>query len=290
MATKLSRMASPELKQALVELRQWINDRQREDNLNMEHLGGRAAKIALSMGENREIEIRAYRARNAWTYSSTYKDEETGKKQKKVVIEVLTGTPMQSSGEIDALLAHELAHAVAKDSEKKNDYRRFAALAGCAFAIEVMAGEMYLGRLGFPGIYAHYLGTQGPSLELVFSGIGAYSFVRWEMRLLHLADMRAKERRADEASVREAGEVNTVMMLLRLAPPGVAHGVINEILDEERVKSERNIISKATGYALSLYMKAFEWFITFNYTHPSTRKRVKNALEYSRLVRGEDKQ
>ena len=231
MATKLSKMASPELKQSLVELRQWVNDRQIEDNLNIEHLGDRAAKMAFSMGENRRIEVRQHRAKNAWTYVSTYKDVETGKKHKEVVVEVLTGTPMQSSGEIDALLAHELAHAVANDSERRNGSRRFGVLMSSVAAVAVMAGETYLGRLGIPGVYAHYLGSaQGMSLEVLLSGIGTYSLTRKAMNVVHLADMRSEELRADEASVRKAGEIDTVMMLLRMSPPDAAHEVINEIL------------------------------------------------------------
>jgi Zn-dependent protease with chaperone function len=288
MATKLSKMASPELKQALVELRQWINDRQFEDNLNVEHLGERAAKMAFSMGENREIEVRSHRVKNAWTYVSTYKDAETGKKRKAVVVEVLTGTPMQSSGEIDALLAHEIAHAVAEDSERRKGYRRAGALMSSAAAVTVMAGEAYLGRLGIPGVYAHYLGSaQGMSFEVLLSGIGTYSLTRKALGVVHLANMRSEELRADEASVRKAGETDTVMMLLRMAPPDAAHGVINEILDEGRVKSEASIIARAAGYAVSLYGRAIGWLNTVNYgTHPDVRKRVKNALEYSRLDGG----
>ena len=288
MATKLSKMASPELKQALVELRQWINDRQFEDNLNVEHLGERAAKMAFSMGENREIEVRSHRVKNAWTYVSTYKDAETGKKRKAVVVEVLTGTPMQSSGEIDALMAHEIAHAVAEDSERRKGYRRAGALMSSAAAVTVMAGEAYLGRLGIPGVYAHYLGSaQGMSFEVLLSGIGTYSLTRKALGVVHLANMRSEELRADEASVRKAGETDTVMMLLRMAPPDAAHGVINEILDEGRVKSEASIIARAAGYAVSLYGRAIGWLNTVNYgTHPDVRKRVKNALEYSRLDGG----
>ena len=288
MATKLSKMASPELKQALVELRQWINDRQFEDNLNVEHLGERAAKMAFSMGENREIEVRSHRVKNAWTYVSTYKDAETGKKRKAVVVEVLTGTPMQSSGEIDALMAHEIAHAVAEDSERRKGYRRAGALMSSAAAVTVMAGEAYLGRLGIPGVYAHYLGSaQGMSFEVLLSGIGTYSLTRKALGVVHLANMRSEELRADEASVRKAGETDTVMMLLRMAPPDAAHGVINEILDEGRVKSEASIIARAAGYAVSLYGRAIGRLNTVNYgTHPDVRKRVKNALEYSRLDGG----
>jgi Zn-dependent protease with chaperone function len=288
MATKLSKMASPELKQALVELRQWINDRQFEDNLNVEHLGERAAKMAFSMGEDRKIEVRSRRVKNAWTYVSTYKDAETGKKRKAVVVEVLTGTPMQSSGEIDALLAHEIAHAVAEDSERRKGYRRAGALMSSAAAVTVMAGEAYLGRLGIPGVYAHYLGSaQGMSFEVLLSGIGTYSLTRKALGVVHLANMRSEELRADEASVRKAGETDTVMMLLRMAPPDAAHGVINEILDEGRVKSEASIIARAAGYAVSLYGRAIGWLNTVNYgTHPDVRKRVKNALEYSRLDGG----
>ena len=288
MATKLSKMASPELKQALVELRQWINDRQFEDNLNVEHLGERAAKMAFSMGEDRKIEVRSRRVKNAWTYVSTYKDAETGKKRKAVVVEVLTGTPMQSSGEIDALMAHEIAHAVAEDSERRKGYRRAGALMSSAAAVTVMAGEAYLGRLGIPGVYAHYLGSaQGMSFEVLLSGIGTYSLTRKALGVVHLANMRSEELRADEASVRKAGETDTVMMLLRMAPPDAAHGVINEILDEGRVKSEASIIARAAGYAVSLYGRAIGWLNTVNYgTHPDVRKRVKNALEYSRLDGG----
>ncbi len=288
MATKLSKMASPELKQALVELRQWVNDRQTEDNLNIEHLGERAAKMAFSMGENRRVEVRPHRVKNAWTYVSTYKDVETGKKQKAVVVEVLTGTPMQSSGEIDALLAHELAHAVANDSERRKGYRRSGAFMSSAAAIAVMAGETYLGRLGIPGIYAHYLGSaQGMSLEVLFSGIGTYSLTRKAMSVAHLANMRSEELRADRASVRNAGEIDTVMMLLRMAPPDMAHEVINEILDEGRMKSEAGIMARAAGYAISLYGKAIGWLNTVNYgTHPDVRKRVKKVLEYSGLDGG----
>ena len=288
MATKLSKMASPELKQALVELRQWINDRQIEDNLKVEHLGERAAKMAISMGENREIEVRSHREKNAWTYVSTYKDAETGKKRKAVVVEVLTGTPMQSSGETDALLAHEIAHAAAEDSERRKVYRRAGALMSSAVAVTVMAGEAYLGRYGIPGVYAHYLGsTQGMSLEVLLSGIGTYSLTQKASDVAYLANMRSEELRADEASVRKAGETDTVMMLLRMAPPDAAHEVINEILDDGRVKSEASIIARAAGYAVSLYGRAIGWLNTVNYgTHPDVRKRVKKALEYSRMYGG----
>jgi hypothetical protein len=52
----------------------------------------------------------------------------------------LTGSHAQSSGESDAPFEHELAHAVAKESEKRKKYRRPTTLVGYVALVEVMAG------------------------------------------------------------------------------------------------------------------------------------------------------
>jgi hypothetical protein len=291
MATKLSKMASPELKKALIDLRQFVNQERIEDNLDMMRLSKRATEIALSMGEDRRIRVVMERGNNASTHLAIKYNDKWEKEEEVIFIKLSYGIDNNSSGVIDAILAHELAHHIAKDLESRKSYRRSAVFASSAAAVAVMAGESYLGHLGIPRLYAHYLGTNGVSFETLLSGIGTYSVVQKAMRVAHLANMRKQELRADRFSVSETGEINTVKMLLRLSHPDVAHSIINDILDEERVKSEVGIISRTAGYAAYLYGRVTGFFYLMNNgTHPSTRKRVENALKYSRLARGEDRQ